>query len=413
LLATAALLLLLLPATARGDFLGANLNTLGAVNLGYAAPAGTQVYFRERVGDRLKTLGVARSTARTPPSAILLEAVKWRCDRTVRRFQATAIAPNGARSEDSYDVRTPSCENRFELSAPRRVALGARVRVRVKDGWKNGGTKPRLCFTAPRGRRACRGLAFPRAVDIASRQFRATKRGLWRVELRFDGHRERAAIAVGGARPVSAAPLPRVLTTGDSTVWGIDAYLGDRLAETATVRSDVHPGTGVSKDLEWLTRAAGQAKRYRPRTTIISLGALEGHPMRTPEGATRECCDALWAAEYSRRARLMMKSYLRKGRGHVLWLASPAPRTPQLAVVTSIVNAAISHAAEGLAGVRILRLDLLLTPNGYQESLRYRGQTVRVRQTDGVHLTVAGTAIAAEAIEKALRAPPGWISGGS
>jgi len=38
--------------------------------------------------------------------------------------------------------------------------------------------------------------------------------------------------------------------------------------------------------------------------------------------------------------------------------------------------------------------------------MRYRGQDVRVGAVDGIHLTTAGTAIAAEAIEAAIR--KGW-----
>lgn len=252
-------------------------------------------------------------------------------------------------------------------------------------------------------------IAFPRAVDIVSRRFRPSKRGRWRVELRFGEHRVRASVAVGGAPARAPARLPRVLAAGDSTMQGIDSFLGDRLAETATVRSAVYPGSGISGGLAWLRLAAAQAQRQRPRVAVISLGASEGFAMPTPDGTKQACCGEPWAAEYSRRVRAMMKTYVRHGRGRVLWLAVPTPRNPVGAVITGVVNRAVLHAAEGMAGVAVLRLDLLFTPNGYREFMRYRGQNVRVRQTDGLHLTAAGTAIAAEAAEKALRAAPGWL----
>jgi len=403
LLLTATVTVLLLPASARGvdDFFVADVSQVGAVRLVYYAPANTHVEFYERIGSRLKPLGASTGTEQVPPQ--LLEAVRWRCDRLVRRFEATIIDPDGTRHQDSYDVRTPSCANRLRLSAPRRAALGATGRVRVEDRWKNGGIKPRLCITPPRARRACRVLAFPDAVNFAGRHFRATKRGLWRVELRLNGHRTRAAVRVGGGSLASRATPPTLLATGDSTMQGIDSYIGDRLGETATVRSDVRPATSISKDLVWLARATAQTKRYRPSTTVISLGGLEGHPMQALDGGTRECCDALWVEEYTRRVRVMMKTYLRRGHGRVLWLTIPAPRDPDVAAVVGIVNGAIVRAAEGLAGARILRLDALFTPAGYREYMPYRGKTVRVRSTDGGHLTAAGAAIAARAIEKALR----------
>jgi len=406
---------LLLPASARGDggfsgisdVLNATAAEVGVVHLLYNAPPGTQVQFFERVEDRLKALGLATATSRAV--AGLPEAVTWRCDRTLRRFEATAIAPDGARSHDSYDVRTPSCVNRLKLSVPRRVALGATTRVRVEDRWKNGGVKPSLCITPPGGRRACRVLAFPRAVDFSGRDFRATKPGLWRVELRLDGHRVRVAVPVGGVRRVPVAPLARVLVTGDSMMQGLDGFLGDRWAETATVRSDTQTGSGVSRGVEWVRRAAAQAKRHRPRTTVLLMGDA-GYPMRTPDGTMRACCDELWAAEYSRRARVMMKTYIRQGRGRVVWLTMPTPRNAALAAVTAVVNRALARADDGLAGARVVRLDLLLAPNGYREYMPYRGQTVRVRQTDGMHLTATGASIAAEAVAKTLRRFPGRLS---
>ena len=49
-------------------------------------------------------------------------------------------------------------------------------------------------------------------------------------------------------------------------------------------------------------------------------------------------------------------------------------------------------------------MDLLFTPAGYREFMPYRGRDVRVREGDGIHLNVAGTAIAARAVAQALRA---------
>ena len=129
--------------------------------------------------------------------------------------------------------------------------------------------------------------------------------------------------------------------------------------------------------------------------------------MTTPSGARVECCNPAWLVEYTRRVTLMMKSYLRAGKSKLLWLALPAPRSVQLAPVTAQVNKAILAAAAGRAGVRVLRLDLLFTPGGsFRDSIIYRGQEVRVRAVDGVHLSAAGTAIAAEVIEEAMR--QGW-----
>jgi hypothetical protein len=48
-------------------------------------------------------------------------------------------------------------------------------------------------------------------------------------------------------------------------------------------------------------------------------------------------------------------------------------------------------------------MDLLFSPNGYTDVIRYRGRYVRVRTADGIHLNVSGTAIAAKVVADLLR----------
>jgi hypothetical protein len=48
-------------------------------------------------------------------------------------------------------------------------------------------------------------------------------------------------------------------------------------------------------------------------------------------------------------------------------------------------------------------MDVVFTPDGYREVIRYRGRDVDVRDVDGVHLNVAGTAIAAKIVAGELR----------
>jgi hypothetical protein len=131
--------------------------------------------------------------------------------------------------------------------------------------------------------------------------------------------------------------------------------------------------------------------------------------MPTPGGSSAACCDEPWVAEYARRVRTMMRAYRRHGRGRVLWLTLPMPREARLIPIFGAVNRAILRAADGLSGVKVLRMDLLFTPAGYRDVMRYRGKSVRVREIDGVHLSISGTAIAATAIARELVA----LRGGS
>jgi hypothetical protein len=249
-------------------------------------------------------------------------------------------------------------------------------------------------------------VAFARGVGVATRRFRASTAGRWRIELRVRGHRLRAAVAVGGGGVGGPAPAPPTLVaTGDSTMQGVDSFLADELGDSARVRSNIRPGTGISKASGWERYARAQVSRFRQAATVISIGAAEGFPLRTPAGARPACCGARWIVEYERRVRAMMRTYLRGGRGRVLWLTLPLPRGATRLPITNAVNAAILRAAVGLGGVRVLRMDRLFSPNGFQETIRYRGRNIPVRTPDGIHLNVPGTAIAAKVVFDALREP--------
>lgn len=77
------------------------------------------------------------------------------------------------------------------------------------------------------------------------------------------------------------------------------------------------------------------------------------------------------------------------------WLTIPLPRQAQRAPITAAINATIRAAAAGVAGVTVVLLDRLFTPDGYRDSMRYRGHTVRVRDVDGLHLSLQGQHAAA------------------
>jgi hypothetical protein len=388
------------PATApEVHFFAADATEAGVISLVFFGAEGAPVIYYERVGDRLQRLGTRTSPAATPTT--FEDAVTWRCARLVRRFEATSTLPDGTLATGAYSVRTPSCATRFALGVPRRLAAGGRGRIRVVDRWGNGGVSPQLCITPPHAGRACSTFRLRRAVAVATRPFRATAPGRWRAELRIRGHRVRRSIAVGDAGS-STAPPPSILATGDSMMQGVDSFLADELGDSATVRSDVRPGTGVSKPGgPWATLPATQVKRLHPAATVVAIGAVDGFPMPSTDGRTQQCCGAGWIAEYARRARSMMLTYRRKGRGRVIWLTLPVPKGPR--ETADAVNAAVVRAASGLRRVSVLRLDQFFTPDGFREVMPYRGRSVRVREADGVHLNVPGTAIAAKLVAAELR----------
>jgi hypothetical protein len=385
------------------NYLVADATKTGTIDLIFYNAKGARVVFFECVGDRLVRLGAKRAATAADPTTFA-DAATWSCDRLARRFAAVAVLPDGSIAFGSYSVRTTSCASRFELRAPRRVKPGAKASVRVVDRWGIGGIHPELCIGPADARLRCKALAFPRAVTLASRRFKATERGSWRVELRVRRERIRAAIAVGGDGPTNRKQPPIVLAAGDSTMQGIDSFLADELADSAYVRSDVHPGSGITRGVYWEWHAKSQTKRLRQRVTVMSVGAAsDGLPIPNAIGVLRPCCGELWIQEYANRTRAIMQTFLRGGRARVVWLTPPEPRWGPRAEITHATNIAVERAASGLRGVKIIRIDLMFAPNGYTDVVTYRGRQVRVRESDGVHLNVAGTAIAARAVAAAIR----------
>jgi hypothetical protein len=339
-------------------------------------------------------------TAAPDAATTFKDAVTWRCARLFRRFEAASTLPDGTTATGAYSIRTPSCATRFALRVPRRLVPGSRGTIRVVDRWGNGGVSPQLCIRPPGAAGDCSAFRLRRAITVATRPFRAVARGRWRVELRIRGHRVQRSIAVGEA--ASSIPPPAVLATGDSMMQGIDSFLADELGDTATVHSDVHPGTGISKPGgPWATLPARQVKRLHPSATVVAIGAVDGFPLPAADGSTVECCGAGWIATYTQRVRQTMLTYRRKGRGRVIWLTLPIPRGPR--AVTDAVNLSVLAAATGLPRVSVLRLDQVFTPDGFRDVMPYRGRELRVRAVDGIHLNVAGTAIAARLVAVELR----------
>jgi hypothetical protein len=222
-----------------------------------------------------------------------------------------------------------------------------------------------------------------------------------------------AALAALAATPAHASGQPRqvtVLATGDSMIQLVDVQLRKRLEAHPGVRvpSDARISTGISKPrlLDWQRLARSQARRWRPRATVVFLGANDGFNMRTPRGWLVICCGKAWRIEYARRARRMMRAYARHGAANVYWLLLPQAREGFFTRSFPAVNAAIRRAARALPRrVRVVHLNRVFTPGGkYRDYMRRDGHLVRVRQRDGVHLSAAGAAIAASIVVKRMNA---------
>jgi hypothetical protein len=397
------------PLVADNIHLIADATQPGVISLRFYDAGSERVVFMECLGTQTKRLGARRNPPGTPKDFATPtrfdDAVTWSCERRTRRFSAYAKLPDGSLEVGTYSVRTPSCANRFQMQVPRRVAPGSTAPIRIVDRWGIGGLRPELCVTPPRATQSCNRVALARAVTIVTRRLRATTPGNWRIELRVGDHRTRAEMTVGKGKAGADEALPTLLATGDSTMMGLDSFLGDELGDLFDVRSDVRLGSALSRTPFWPDHAVSQARKWRPSVTVMSVGAaFDGSPMTTPAGETLECCEQPWVLEYARRVRGMMQTYARGGHARVYWLTVPLPRLEIAVPIALAVNRAAVIAGNGTPGATVVRIDQVFTPHGYQESIRFRGRDVDVREADGIHLNVSGTAISAAIVARAIRA---------
>lgn len=386
--------------------LAADATKIGVIDLLVAGPPGAVVKTAE------SSVGIMRAL----PTVVLNErglgfiqrAALWRCDQRTRRFVALLQQPDGALRSTSFTVLTPSCRERLALTVARRASPGSRVRVTVRDTWKIGGVRPRLCVSPPVGRRRCRTAALRSGVARLSRSFRVSRIGRWRVQLHGTSQRLEATVHVG-VKPAPGGRRrrgPRILLTGDSMIQTMDAVVSDRLRGRAQLRSEALAGIGLTKPgFDWIARARRQARRFRPRATVVWIGGNDAFAMRTPSRQVVHCCGEAWIDEYARRARAMMSAYAARGAGRVYWLTLPAPRSESRRAFNAAANEAMRRAARTSRHVRLVAFDHVFTPGfRYRDVMQVQGRAVRVRADDGIHLSVAGASIAASILIGALKA---------
>jgi lysophospholipase L1-like esterase len=204
-------------------------------------------------------------------------------------------------------------------------------------------------------------------------------------------------------------PLESLLVTGDSLSTPLDIELARSLADSgAVVTRDPHLGTGISSTVvaDWGELSTGQVAQHEPQAVVVFIGANEGYPMESEEGDQVNCCGADWQRVFTDRVSQMMDTYTQDGDSRVYWLTIPTPRDPDRQRIAEVVNDAIAEAAADYEGqVELIDTVEVFTPGGeYRDAMEIDGEEEIVRESDGIHLNEAGSALAAEIVLEAVDA---------
>jgi lysophospholipase L1-like esterase len=330
----------------------------------------------------------------------LARAAPWSCVRD-RRVQVSSVGADGQPTSALAAIRTPSCRDRVAVvlrpAHPRAGRAGA---IAVADRWRVGNLDIKVCTGEPDlAPRKCSTVALAAGELRGAARVRSRRPGRHRWLVQWAGQHLSGVMTVR-----SRSSRLSVLATGDSMIQVLDGDLRRRLAARGPIRlsSDAHISTGISKPfmLDWPAHAAATARSIRPDVSVVFLGANDGFPI-----GDANCCSGVWQARYAVRATRMMRAYARGGAGTVYWLLLPTPRRKDFQPIYTAVNRALIRAAARFPGVvHVVDLRAVFTPGGrFRQTMRWHGHTVSVRQSDGVHLSVAGAKIAAQVIMRRMR----------
>ena len=96
----------------------------------------------------------------------------------------------------------------------------------------------------------------------------------------------------------------------------------------------------------------------------------------------------------------MIDNFRQGGEAKVYWLTVMTPRDGGAQRVAQMVNASVTVAAQPWRSqVRVVDMVSIFTPGDrYTDSIEIGGVQTIVRESDGIHLNEAGSALAAEAV---------------
>ncbi|HEX8002883.1 MAG TPA: DUF459 domain-containing protein [Mycobacteriales bacterium] len=193
-------------------------------------------------------------------------------------------------------------------------------------------------------------------------------------------------------RDVSAAEPLKLFVTGDSMIEFMAPKLIKEGGDAIDGESKVEYGTGLVRDdfFDWPANLRTQLGKRSPEAVIVMMGGNDGQGFTLPGGRVLKDGTPEWAAEYQRRATIMMRIATDGGQRHVYWVGMPIAKSARLAKDYELINAGLRAAAASVPGATYVDIWADFAPEGrYTDFLD--GKLVRAR--DGVHLNRDGATI--------------------
>jgi len=181
------------------------------------------------------------------------------------------------------------------------------------------------------------------------------------------------------------------------------------------VYTEYHVGTGLARPdvLDWPAYLNQILPGFNPEVVYLAFGGNDDQDMQAADGSRIPYGTPEWHTEYTRRVALVMDVAAQNDRT-VVWINIPAVNRERLNQAKDVMNAIAREQAALRPRVVYLDLYAVLSPDGvFHEYLPAPdGTPIRVREGDGVHVSIPGgelvapSLLAAIATEWNLVAPP-------
>ncbi len=248
-----------------------------------------------------------------------------------------------------------------------------------------------------------RRQATPRRATPAPRQTRSrstTRRTTRRAPQR------------SASRPAPAPTIPknenarRVLVVGDFIANGLASGLSEAFAESANVAIDkqVNGSSGFVRDdhYDWPANIGAILEDKNPDIVVVLIGSNDRQQLRV-DGRSRDVLSDEWRAEYTARIDRFVGEIKESG-ALLVWTGSPPFRFRSMSADILAFNDIYRAAAEGADGYFVDIWDGFVDANGnfIERGSDIKGQTVRLRNSDGINFSRAGQRKLAFYVERQL-----------
>lgn len=216
-------------------------------------------------------------------------------------------------------------------------------------------------------------------------------------------------------RPATASEPLDVLILGDSTVRTV-GQAGQRWfveSGVAVVRLDERPATGLSRPdfFDWPSHVAAVAAADPPELVVAMFGANDAQSFMHEDRAVSYGSDE-WIAVYRARVAAVMDLFIAADPDVVVvWVGQPVMRSDDFDGRMRLLNSI--YAEEAAARPRVAFFDSRPVLANANDAYRSTGPGVdgterTLRESDGIHLTVAGGELLFAAVAAELEAELGF-----